>query len=193
MVDGAHKLGQTNILLTCFLSYSARENRRSAMTDTLNITAKHDISTWFPVETCYFRSINKIYNAGISASIVHHVIREFGIVFSSVLCLCYFFIQQNNRGSGIMWRKHLFMICTSYDLNTKNEQYNDGAAHRMQISFLALPFRHWFDRKNPTTWDGLTGVFIVLEYACCLSFKQKANHRNVVRALGREYTYTSLH
>ena len=144
MVDVACKLGRTNILLTCFLSYSARESRRSAMTEKLNITAKHGMSTWFPVETCYFRSINKIYNDGIRASIAHHAIREFGIVFGSVLCLCYFFVQQNNRGRGLMWRKHLFMICASYDLNTKNEQHNNGAAHRVQISFLALPFRYWF-------------------------------------------------
>ena len=140
MVDVVHKLGRTNILLACFLSYSARESRRSAMTDKLNIIAKHGMSTWFPVESCYLCSINKIYNAGIRASIAHHVIREFGIVFGGVLCLCYFFVQQNIRGSGLMWRKHLFMICASYDLNTKNEQHNNGAAHCVQISFLALPF-----------------------------------------------------
>ena len=144
MVDGAHKLGRTNILLTCFLPYSAREDGWFAITDELNITAKHDMSTWFPVESCYLCSIDKIYNAGIRASIARHVIREFDIVFGGVLCLFYFFVQQNNRGRGLMWRKHLFMICALYDLNTKNEQHNNGAAYRVHISFFALPFRLWF-------------------------------------------------
>ena len=144
MVDGAHKLGRTNILLTCFLPYSAREDGWFAITDELNITAKHDMSTWFPVESCYLCSIDKIYNAGIRASIVRHTIREFDIVFGGVLCLFYFFVQQNNRGRGLMWRKHLFMICALYDLNTKNEQHNNGAAYRVHISFFALPFRLWF-------------------------------------------------
>jgi len=38
------------------------------------------------------------------------------------------------------------MICASYDLNTKSEQYNNSAVHRVQISFFALPFRYWFGR-----------------------------------------------
>lgn len=29
------------------------------------------------------------------------------------------------------------MICALYDLNTKNEQHNNGAAYRVQIPFLA--------------------------------------------------------
>lgn len=41
------------------------------------------------------------------------------------------------------------MICTLYDLNTKNEQHNNGAAYRVHISFFALPFRYWFGRKIP--------------------------------------------
>ena len=144
MVDGAHKLGRTNILLICFLPYSAREDGWFAITDELNITAKHGMSTWFPVETCYFRSINKIYNTDIHANIAHHAIGEFWYSAWWCFMLVLLFVQQNNRGRGLMWRNHLFMICASYDLNTKNEQHNNGAAHRVQISFLALPFRLWF-------------------------------------------------
>ncbi len=51
-----------------------------------------------------------------------------------------------------MWSKHLFTICASYDLNTKNEQYNNSAAYRVQISFLcSSPFGIGLIGYKPTT------------------------------------------